>query len=201
MNFFKNSLAALCLSLPLLLTAAPAQGPLATTQGVIDGLIQAIDPQLAELKKDQSKLLDLLSTHLLPHADQDAMARKVVGKYWKTATDDQKQRFTTAFRKSLLRYTARAFSNYDGQKIQYLPEPEYSTTALIKTKIIQTAGKPIAVDYKVIQKDDQWLVNDIVIEGISLITSKNKEFAPIIAKSGMDGLIEQLNDKNQQSLQ
>lgn len=201
MNFLQRSFAALCLSLPLMLNAAPAQGPLATTQTVIDGLIQEIDPRLAELKKNQSKMLDLLANHLLPHADQEAMARKVVGKHWKTATDDQKQRFTDAFRTSLLRYTARAFSYYDGQKIQYLPEPEYKDSALIKTKIIQTAGKPITVDYKLIQKNDQWLVNDIVIEGISLITSKNKEFSPIIAKNGMDGLISQLNDKNKEALQ
>ena len=69
-------------------------------------------------------------------------------------------------------------------------------TASVKTKIIQSGGQPIQVDYALAQEDNAWKVYDIVIEGVSLVTNYRGQFSQEVRQNGLDSLIEKLANKN-----
>ena len=69
-------------------------------------------------------------------------------------------------------------------------------TASVKTKIIQSGGQPIAVDYSLAREEDAWKVYDIVIEGVSLVTNYRGQFSQEVRKNGLDSLIGKLSNKN-----
>ena len=64
---------------------------------------------------------------------------------------------------------------------------------LVKTEITQNGGQPINVNYALSNSTGKWLVFDIVIEGVSLVTNYRSQFSSEIRKSGMEDLLRQLS--------
>jgi phospholipid transport system substrate-binding protein len=70
---------------------------------------------------------------------------------------------------------------------------------LVKTEITQNGGQPINVNYALSNSTGKWLVFDIVIEGVSLVTNYRSQFSSQIKKSGIEDLLKQLSEKNNES--
>jgi phospholipid transport system substrate-binding protein len=67
---------------------------------------------------------------------------------------------------------------------------------IVKTEITQSGGQPIRVNYALSKNSGKWLVFDIVIEGVSLVTNYRSQFSSVIKKNGIDTLIKRLAKKN-----
>jgi phospholipid transport system substrate-binding protein len=67
---------------------------------------------------------------------------------------------------------------------------------IVKSEIIQNGAQPIRVNYALSKRTGKWLVFDIVIEGVSLVTNYRSQFSSVIKKNGMDTLIKRLAKKN-----
>lgn len=163
------------------------------------------DDVLAVVKSDkdiqagnQEKIFKLAEEKILPNFNFDKVSRLVLGKNWTKATPEQKAAFQNEFKTLLLRTYATALSKYKNQVIEYKPLrlPEGSTSATVKTSIVQQGGQPIAVDYSLDKGADSWKVYDIVIEGVSLVTNYRSQFAQEIRQNGLDSLIKKLAEKN-----
>ena len=70
-----------------------------------------------------------------------------------------------------------------GEKIAYNGDTIEGDVALVKTKIITKQGTDIPVDYRMLKRNDRWLVYDVVIEGVSLINNYRTQFNKIIQTS------------------
>ena len=92
-----------------------------------------------------------------------------------------------------------ALSKYKNQKIEYKPMRMKSTDKIVtvKTEIIQSGAQPISVNYALAKQEKGWLVIDIIIEGVSLVTNYRSQFASEIRRNGMDSLIKALAKKNE----
>lgn len=148
---------------------------------------------------NQEKLFALAQEKILPNFNFDKVSRLVLGKNWTKATPDQKTAFQSEFKSLLIRTYATALSKYKNQSIEYAPlrMVDGSTTATVKTSILQPGGQPIAVNYTLEkQADASWKVYDIVIEGVSLVTNYRGQFAQEIRQNGLDSLIKKLAEKN-----
>lgn len=147
---------------------------------------------------NQEKIFALAEEKILPNFNFDRVSRLVLGKNWTKATAEQKSAFQTEFRTLLLRTYATALSKYKNQTIEYKPLrlADGTTTAAVKTVILQPGGQPIAVDYALEKQADTWKVYDIVIEGVSLVTNYRSQFTQEIRQNGLDSLIKKLADKN-----
>jgi phospholipid transport system substrate-binding protein len=166
---------------------------------------QTADEVLAIVKQDKdiqagnmAKITALAEEKILPNFNFDRVSRMVLGKHWRTASPEQKEAFKQQFRSLLIRTYASALSKYQNQTIEFKPmrmQPG-DKEVTVRSEILQPGGQPIAVDYSLEKSLDSWKVYDIVIEGVSLVTNYRGQFGEEIKRSGLDGLIQKLVEKN-----
>jgi phospholipid transport system substrate-binding protein len=170
---------------------------------------KATDEILTEIKahrdiyaKDYARLYKMADEKVLPHFDFRRMSQWVLGRFWKEATPEQRERFTHEFRDLLVGTYSQALLNYNDQKIAYLPVQRKSddTEVTVKTEVQQTGGQPnIPIHYSFYKnKDGAWKVYDITIEGVSLVTNYRSVYATKIREKGLDVLIAEIADNNKQ---
>jgi len=150
---------------------------------------------------DQKKILALVDAKVLPHFNFDHMTQLAVGKNWRKATPEQKQALTTEFRNLLVRTYTKAFSVYRDQTVEvkpFAPLAADATEATVKSAIIKPGAPPVPVDYMMEKTPNGWKVYDLAVDGVSLVTTYRGSFTDEIGRSGIDGLIKTLVDRNQQ---
>jgi phospholipid transport system substrate-binding protein len=165
-----------------------------TAQDVITIVKQDKDIQSG----NQKKILALVDAKILPNFDFTRMTQLAAGKYWRKATPEQKKALVAEFRNMLVRTYTKAFTMYKDQTIEVKPLKlaATDTETTVKTQIIKVGGQPTAVDYQMKKAADGWKVFDVVIEGVSMVTSYRGSFSSQIEQSGIDSLIKSLADMN-----
>ena len=165
-----------------------------TAQDVLEIVKQDKDIQAG----NQKKILDLVDAKVLPHFDFVRMTQLAVGKYWRSATNEQKQALVTQFRNLLVRTYTKAFTVYRDQTIEMKPfkMADDATEVTVKTTINKPGAPPVPVDYEMRKTSGGWKAFDVSIEGISMVNSYRGTFASEIQENGIDGLIKTLADKN-----
>ena len=172
-----------------------------------DMVKQTADQMLSKLREERQvidqhpgRIYDLVNQIVLPHFDFEKMSSWVLGKYWRTATPDQRKRFVDEFRNLLVRTYAKSLSSYRDNKISYLPmrSSPQDTDVKVRTEVDQPGGFPIPIDYSLYLKGDEWKVYDVTIDGVSLVTNYRTTFANQIRQNGLDKLIATLADRNSQ---
>jgi phospholipid transport system substrate-binding protein len=127
--------------------------------------------------------------------DVDFAAQQVLGKYWRTATPEQRKRFVTAFYRSLLTTYGDALVDFTGDRMRILPFQGDVTQprASVRTEIRRSNGASVAVAYS-LRKDaaGTWKVWDVVIEGISYVKSFREDFGLEVEQKGLEGLLQRL---------
>ena len=166
----------------------------ATTERVLVRLEQA-----PETKLNPDKLRTLVEENILPSIDFMRLSRLTLGKHWRTATNLQRERFSNEFRRLLIRTYSVALAEYAGQKVDYMPlkmTPDGRRSA-VRTKLQQSGGAPVTVDYSLYKTSTSWKIYDVTIEGVSLAVNYRSSFGQEIRIHGLDGLIQQLAARNQ----
>ncbi|EUJ09531.1 ABC-type transport system involved in resistance to organic solvents, auxiliary component [Methylophilaceae bacterium 11] len=178
--------------------AIAGEGPDELVKRTADDVLAVVKSDKDIQAGNQDKIFKLAEEKILPNFNFEKVSRLVLGKNWTKATPEQQAAFQNEFKTLLLRTYATALSKYKNQVIEYKPLrlPEGSTSATVKTSIVQQGGQPIAVDYALEKKADDWKVYDIVIEGVSLVTNYRSQFAQEIRQNGLDSLIKKLAEKN-----
>ena len=151
----------------LTLGRAVADEHLAAPQRVIQETADQLQVSLQkpEYKADFKKATALVDQIIYPHVDFDRVSILVLGKHWRSATPEQRERFKREFRMLLVRTYTTAFTEYANWKIRYLPLDEASDKkALVKTEILQSGGQPVAVNYRMVREGTDWKVYDVLIE-------------------------------------
>jgi len=150
------------------------------------------------LQKQPERVYKIIDEYILPHLDEVTMAKLALGKNWKKATKEQKIAFVAEFRNLLVRTYSKSLLEFSDQEINFFPVKLAADThrTSVKAVVIQPGGPSIPMAYRVRVKNNAWKVYDIKIDGISLVTSYRGTFTQEIRKSGMDGLLKYLRDKN-----
>ena len=173
---------------------------------------QAIETASAKLQqkmqdksfiKDFAKVNQFVNEAILPSTDFDKISALVLGKLWKTATPEERERFKHEFQTLLVRTYSRAFIEFKDWSIRYLPiELEAGATkVIVKTEVIQPSLQPVAVDYRMLLSDGQWKAYDIMIEGVSLVTNYRTTFTTEVqAKGSLGAVIDGLQKRNSEAL-
>jgi phospholipid transport system substrate-binding protein len=145
------------------------------------------------------KVVDLVEEKVLPHFNFTRMTRLAIGAPWRQASSAQQQSLTNEFRALLVHTYTSAFTQYRDQVIEYKPlklQPG-DTEVVVRSLIKQKGGAdPIDVNYSMEKTDKSWQVYDVAIAGVSLVQNYRSTFNSEIQKSGIDGLIAALTNKN-----
>lgn len=175
--------------------------PDALIQNTVDEVTAIIKQDKDIQSGDQNKINALVDAKVLPHFDFLRMTQLAVGKYWRSATAEQKQALVTEFRNMLVRTYTKVFTVYRDQTIEVKPlrMAGSDNEATVKTVISKPGSQLTLVDYEMKKSADGWKVFDISIEGVSMVMSYRGTFASQIQTGGIDGLIKTLADKNTNS--
>lgn len=151
-----------------------------------------------------SKTLSSVDRHrrfeALLDADFDVprIASFVLGRYWKTASDAERQEFTAVFRNSLVRTYSRRFTEYSGNSFRVIRErAEGATSTVVYSEISQPASdQPLKVEWHLIDRDGLRII-DVSVDGISMALAQREEYSSALQRSGGDvsSLIRQLQVK------
>jgi phospholipid transport system substrate-binding protein len=115
---------------------------------------------------------------------------------WAGLTEAQRQQVTESFGRYVSATYADRFDIYAGQKLEVTGEQPAPAGVMVKSQIIKANGEPVKVDYMMRRNGDSWLISDIYLDGaISEVATRRSEFAAILKKDGIDGLVAALSRK------
>ena len=178
----------------LISLTAQAESPNAVIEEAAQLLDQAIEGRVDELTKDKEALYALIDELLLPRFDRRYAAQLVLSRHWRTASEEDRERFINAFYNHLMHMYAEAVLEFDLANLEVLPfrgdETKKRTT--VKTMVVLEDGTRVPVNYGMVKRETGWLMFDVTIEGISYVRNFKAEVNAEIQAEGLDGVIKRL---------
>jgi phospholipid transport system substrate-binding protein len=167
-----------------------AQSPMQTVQTAVDAILGIVtDPELDKEKK-RPKMRAIINERF----DFRAMSQRTLATNWKKASEEEQQRFVELFAMLIQNSYIGKVEAYTSETVEYPAEDIKGRLAVVETLII-TSSKEIPVDYKLYEKNGEWLVYDVIIEGVSLISSYRSSYREIVKKDGFSGLFARMEEK------
>ena len=176
------------------LAAASPGSPDAVIAGAVDELTAKLSGRKDELAENRGELYALINEVLLPRFDRKLAAQLVLAKHWRTATDEQRERFINAFYNSLLRKYADGLLEFDEDRIEVL-EFRGDTSAkrsLVKTNVTLDDGTEVPVHYDLVNRGDRWMIFNVKVEGVSYVSNYRTELDAEIRASSLQAVIDRL---------
>ncbi|TLN26443.1 ABC transporter substrate-binding protein [bacterium] len=170
--------------------ALALQTPTASMKSTIDSVISILNDK----SKSKTDRREKVITAVRAKFDFPAMSQFVLAANWKKASEEQKKLFIDKFGKVLEQTYAGRLEEYSGETVKYIGEEVIDGKAKLDTAIL-SQGKEIPITYKLRAVSDDWLIYDVVIEGVSLARNYNATYGEIIHKEGMDSLLKKMDEK------
>lgn len=146
---------------------------------------------------DIGKVLALVDAEIMPHVDARRMTSSALGHYWRRASPAQRVRLQKEFTHLVLRTYAGALAQVTDQTIRVKP---LHRGPLVRQAVVRTEvhgrGSPVQLDYRLTKTAEGWKIFDVNVLGVWLTLNYRNSFAAEIGRSGIDGLIERLAQKN-----
>ena len=148
---------------------------------------------------NRTKLIQVIEAKVLPHFNFASMTALAMGQGWNKAGPEQKKRLTEEFKTLLVRTYASALAAYSEQKFDFRPlrAKPTDTDVTVNVRVIQSGAQPVTIDYSMEKTATGWKVYDVMVGGVSLVVNYRTEFSTMVRESGIDGLIKNLQVKNQ----
>ncbi|CAB3800130.1 MlaC/ttg2D family ABC transporter substrate-binding protein [Pararobbsia alpina] len=165
------------------------------TQQVLDEVrTRAVEPS------DIPRIMDIVNRDILPYIDFHRTTQLAMGHYWKTATPAQQQQMVEQFKLLLIRTYSGAIAQLrPDQQFEFPPSRIAPTdTDVVVRTVAMTNGEPLEIDYRLYKTPQGWRVYDLNVLGAWLVQTYRQQFSEKIQQSGVDGLIQSLNERNEQ---
>ena len=187
---------ALTLTLSLVLAAgAWADSPTNAVRSVVDEVIQILKDLALKGPSQKQLRRERVKQAIDRRFDYEEMARRSLGATWRSLGAGQRREFVRLFAELLEASYADKIMNYHGEKIQYLPEIlDDSDYAEVRTKVLRKNDR-IPMNYRLLRTDQGWMVYDVVIEGVSLVSNYRSQFRRVIRESSYSDLVRRLRTK------
>jgi len=182
-------------------TAWAAEPNPADAKALVENITKQV---LQQLKADPSKVYTLVDKVVLPHFDFVKMSKLVLGGNWRKISKSQKNRFVKEFRALLVRTYADALVEAAKTDVKVTYKDPVSAKLkrcpkciILKTRVKQTGKPAIQADYVMYpNKKGKWKAYNVKMGGVSLVTNYRTEFNNKIKQIGIEGLINELKNKN-----
>src|SRR5262250_2465441 len=189
------AVAVACILVMLAGHAGAASPPTDQLKGAIDRVVKVVDDPT--LKGDERAVERRGAVRRIADDifDFPEIARRALARHWQPLTDKQRAEFVSLFSDLLERSYISKIELYGGEKIQYSPERVAADTATVPPRLVTKSGTEIPIDYRLLKKGDKWLVYDVNIEGVSLVSNYRTQFNKIIQTSSYNDLVQKLKTK------
>jgi len=191
----------LALLLWSIILSAPATARASVTDEVkrtVDEVVRIVSDK--ELKKPQNekKRRQELKAAVGRVFNYGEMAKRSLGRYWKERSPAERKEFVSLFEILLENSYAGKIESYNQEKIVYLSENVEGEYAEVKSKVVTPKRDEYALDYRLLSAGGRWMVYDVVIEGVSLVSNYRSQFNRIIAGQGYNELVKKLRTKSEE---
>ncbi len=182
------------LTAALFLASTAFASPTEELKKTVDEVVRIVADK--EMKKNETKRRQALKKAISAIFDYPEMAKRSLGKHWNVRTAAEKKQFAELFATLLENSYAGKIESYNNEKIVYIKEIVEEENAEIKSKVVTAARDEFTLDYRLFKHNGKWMVYDVVIEGVSLVSNYRSQFNKIITSSGYAKLVEKLQSKN-----
>jgi phospholipid transport system substrate-binding protein len=179
-------------------TSVSASSP--SAEQVVQGLVEDIWATLNTNGVDEKSRVDQLVMLLEARTDVGLIGRLALGRHWNRLPEAQQQDYQELFRDVVIRSMARRLNGYAEdakgaieERFQILSSaPAGKDDTLVRSKVFPKNGQPLALDWRLRAGDAGPIIIDLIVEGASLLVSQRSEFAAVIERSDLDGLLAEL---------
>ncbi len=186
------------LSVGTVLATEPS--PTSVLKPVLDDLTAVLGDNNLKGKVHLTERRDKIMSIIKSEFDFREMCKRVLGTTWRQIDDKEKDRFTKIMTKLLENVYIGKLEGYSGQTIEFVGEIVKGDRAQVTT-LIENGDKKIPVHYIMKKTDSGWMVYDINIEGVSLVSNYKEQFKSILRTDDYNGLVKILQDKNRSFLE
>lgn len=178
----------------LFLAANAFATPTADVKKTVDQVVGIVADK--EMKKNEQKRRQALKKSISQIFNYGEMAKRSLGKHWNQRNEAEKKQFADLFATLLENSYAAKIESYNNEKIVYIKESIDGDHAEVKSKVITAKRDEFTLDYRLINENGKWMVYDVVIEGVSLVSNYRSQFNRIITANGYGELLKKLRTKN-----
>ncbi|RMH13832.1 MAG: ABC transporter substrate-binding protein [Gammaproteobacteria bacterium] len=169
---------------------ATGPSPQAQLQATIDRILATLN---VASKSDIVKKKQILMA-IDQRFDYRAISRRTLATNWKKLNNAQRSRFVTAFSSLLKAAYYNKLKAYSGERVRIVSEKVEAKRAIIDTEVV-SASQNIPIRYRMRLKNDQWLIYDVNVEGVSLVRNYRSSYRSIIDHEGFEGLMVRMEKK------
>jgi phospholipid transport system substrate-binding protein len=183
-------LAALLMPAPL-----PAATAKETVETQVNKVLKALsDPGFKDRGRD-AKIV-MIRSIVNEIFDYTELSKRTLGREWVKFNAPQQGEFVKLFSELLEKTYADRLLSYSDEKVVFEKESLLREgQAEVTSNVLTADGKKIPLDYRMVQKDGNWRVYDVIIEGISLVKNYRDQFRDILAKDSPEEVLKMLRDK------
>jgi len=187
---------ALLLTLTFALAApARANSPTEVVKDVIDGVIRLLSDPALQAPAQKTHRRQLIKATIDRRFDYGEMAKRCLGVTWRQLSPAQRSDFVHLFGELLEASYADKIEKYSGEQVTYLAEHlDNDDYAEVRTVLLRKNDR-IPMDYRLFKNSADWMVYDVVIEGVSLVSNYRSQFTRIIHESSYGELVHRLRTK------
>jgi len=193
------------LTVSLMLLLAVVCGSASAWASVTDEVKKTVDQVVsivsdANLKKPQneSKRRAALKKAISRIFDYGEMAKRSLGVHWKGRSSSEQKEFVSLFSTLLENSYAGKIESYENEKILYEKEIIDGDYAEVKSRVVTAKRDEYSLDYRFLKEGSRWMVYDVVIEGVSLVSNYRSQFNKIILNQGYGALVKKLKTKSEE---
>jgi phospholipid transport system substrate-binding protein len=186
------------LLLALLAPAAPAPaGPTDDASAMVRTTLDQVLAVLRDKAQPPAQRREKVEKIAYAHFDFDTISRLVLARNWPKLSETQRAEFVVEFKRHLSGTYWKTLEDYRDQKVSVDgARAEKGGDVTVRSSIEGERAEPIRIDYRMRPKGGEWVVIDVIIEGVSLVQNFRGQTQEIIGDVGVDGLIAQLRKKN-----
>jgi len=174
---------------------AAASEPADQLKAAVDQVIRILeDPSLKASGRGQSRreAIRRVTDALF---DWEETARQSLGPHWRQRTDAERRQFVALFRELLERTYLSKIELYSGEKITYAGDSVDGDMATVRTVMLTKKQQEVPIDYRMIRRGNRWLVYDVAVEGVSLVSNYRGQFNDIIRTASYPALVKKMEAK------
>jgi phospholipid transport system substrate-binding protein len=180
----------------VLMTSAAYASVTEEVKKTVDDVIRIVADKELRKPHNEQKRRAALKRSISNIFDYQEMAKRSLGKHWAQRTPTERKQFVDLFATLLENSYGSKIESYNNEKVVYIKETVDGEYAEVKSKVVTAKHDEYTLDYKLLQQNNKWVVYDVVIEGVSLVSNYRTQFNKIISANGYNELVKKLQTKS-----
>jgi len=181
------------LAIPCTQTAQALSAPAAVVEQMAGQALEVLRDKNLDMPTKRGRLEEIVYRNI----DFETLSKLVMARNWRKLTPAQQDEFMREFKKHLSATYGDNVDNYRNESVKIVGErDEKRGDVTVKSKIVRGGTDDVMVDYRLRQRDGDWRIIDVVVEGVSLVANFRSQFQDIMSNGGADRLLKLLREKN-----